>query len=87
MDEVQACRTVPVSEAAAALVAATLARGGTTLGRLAGLLHEDPATGRARTYALAARRVVHIDLDRGLHDGTECRATPTAVHPLPSIRG
>lgn len=84
--EVASCRFVRVSDSLVSRTIRLLAGGPVALGTLGSILHNDPANGRARAFALMARRFVDIDLDGPLDPRTECRAAPVAVERLPSLR-
>ena len=86
VEEVQAYRFIEVSDALVAGVAALLARGPASLLAVANALAHDWHLGRARAYALMARRVVDIDLECALGPSTECRASPAPSSFLPTLR-
>ncbi len=84
--EVASCRFVHVSDSLVSRVTRLLAGGPVALRTLGAVLHNDPANGRARAFALMARRIVDIDLDGPLDGRAECRAAPVAIGRLPSLR-
>lgn len=84
--EVASCRFVNVPDSLVSRATRLLANGPVPLSTLGASLHNEPANGRARAFALMARRIVDIDLDGPLDGRAECRAAPAAAERLPSLR-
>lgn len=84
IDEIQASRFVHVPDQLVARAAGAVAKGPIGLGNLAAILH--PVNGRTMAYALMVRRVIEIDLESKLGDGSECRAVAPLPLGMPSIR-
>lgn len=85
VDEIQACRFVDVPDTLIAATSALLAGGSASLLTVAGVLSDDYHVGRARAFALMARRVIEIDLETALGPSSECRATPATSSFMPTL--
>ncbi|MBB4087073.1 hypothetical protein [Sphingomonas carotinifaciens] len=85
VDEVQACRFVDVPDSLVAATSTLLAGGSASLLTVAGVLSDDYHVGRARAFALMARRVIEIDLESPLGPSSECRSTPATSSFMPTL--
>ncbi len=82
---VEASRFVTVPPSLSAGVSALLARGPASLLTVSKVLADDYHLGRARAFALMARRVLEIDLEQQIVPGSECRATPDVSAFMPTL--